>query len=312
MKNKLSSVLALATVLLFAGNARAQQEERFHQTVEVGPGAALSISNIAGDIQVDGGSGSSIVIDAVKSVEDEDEADLLRSIEVDVSQLGNRVRVSTEHTGRGGRHGGHGSVTVSYRVTVPRGTEVEIQSVSGSVRLTGVNGAANAQSVSGDVQVREVSELVQAKSVSGGVLVERARSSRRAEIESVSGDVEVRGIEAADLTVSSVSGDVSLLDVSSRRASLESVSGELQYSGSIAPSGRYDFQSHSGDVVITIGDEVGFELEASTFSGEIESDFSMNLSSRERKGRSVEAVVGDGSAVIKASTFSGDIQLVRR
>jgi DUF4097 and DUF4098 domain-containing protein YvlB len=313
MKNQLSSAIAIAHVLLFAWNAGAQQEERFHQTLEVGPGAALSISNIAGDIQVDGGNGSSIVVDAVKSVEDEEDADLLASVEVDVSQLGNRVRVSTEHTGRGGRHGhGHGSVVVSYKVTVPRGTEVEIQSVSGNVRLTGVNGAANAQSVSGDVQIRDVSELVQAKSVSGGVLVERARSSRRAEIESVSGDVEVRGIEASDLTVSSVSGDVSLLDVSSRRASLESVSGELQYSGSIAASGRYDFQSHSGDVVIEIGDEVGFELEASTFSGEIESDFSMNLSSREHKGRSVEAVVGDGSAVIKASTFSGDIRLVRR
>jgi DUF4097 and DUF4098 domain-containing protein YvlB len=314
MKNKLCSAIAILHLLLFASNAAAQQEERFHQTLEVGPGAALSISNIAGDIQVDGSDGSSIVIDAVKSVEDEDDADLLDTVEVEVSQLGNRVRVSTEHTGRGGRrHGhGHGAVIVSYKVTVPRGTEVEIQSVSGGVHLAGVNGAANAQSVSGDVQVGDVSELVQAKSVSGSVLVQQARSSRRAEIESVSGDVEVRGIEASDLTVSSVSGDVRLLDVSSGRASLESVSGDLEYTGSIAASGRYDFQSHSGDVVITIGDQVGFELEASTFSGEIESDFTMSVSSRQHKGRSVEAVVGDGSAVIKASTFSGDIQLIRR
>lgn len=311
MKNTILTTTLAA--LLIASSASAQREERFSRTLDAGPGAALSIGNIAGDIQVEGGTGSSIVIDAVKSVEDEEDAELLKSVDIEVSQLGNRVRVSTEHTGRGGRHRGHdGNISVSYRVTVPKGTEVEIQSVSGNVVLTGVAGAANAQSVSGDVRVTDVAELVQAKSVSGNVEVLRARSGRHVEIESVSGEVLVEDIEADELTVSSVSGDVRLQGVSSQRASLESVSGELEYTGSIRAGGRYDFQSHSGDVVLTIGDQVGFELEASTFSGEIESDFTLKTTSRAQKGRRLSAVVGDGSAVIEASTFSGDVRLMRR
>ena len=106
--------------------------------------------------------------------------------------------------------------------------------------------------------------------------------------------------------------DVVLDGVTSKRASLESVSGNLEYTGSIAPSGRYNFSAHSGDVVLTIGDSVGFELEASTFSGEIESEFTLKDTSRVKKGRQISAVVGDGSAFIEASTFSGDVRLVRR
>jgi hypothetical protein len=64
-------------------------EERFNRTLDVGPDAALSIGNIAGDIHVEGGPGSSIVIDAVKSVRTGD-AELLKSVDIEVSQLGNR------------------------------------------------------------------------------------------------------------------------------------------------------------------------------------------------------------------------------
>jgi hypothetical protein len=309
-KRTLTSILA---ALLVASSASAQREERFNRTLDAGPDAALSIGNIAGDIHVEGGAGSSIVIDAVKSVEDEGDAELLKSVDIDVSQLGNRVRVSTEHTGRGRRHRDHdGSVSVSYRVTVPKGTEVEIQSVSGSVSLVGVDGAGSAQSVSGDVRVADVAELVQAKSVSGNVEVLRARSGRHADIESVSGEVRVEDVDAGELTVSSVSGDVRLKGVSSRRASLESVSGDLEYTGTIARGGRYEFQTHSGDVILTLGDDVGFELEASTFSGEIESDFALETTSRGKRGQRLSAVAGDGSAFIEASTFSGDVRLLRR
>src|SRR3990172_1873075 len=125
-----SNAIPLAPIVgtaLAASSAWAQREERFNRTLDVGPDAALSIGNIAGDIHVEGGPGSSIVIDAVKSVEDEGDAELLKSVDIEVSQLGNRVRVSTEHTGRGRRHRDHdGNVSVSYRVKVPKGTEGEM------------------------------------------------------------------------------------------------------------------------------------------------------------------------------------------
>ena len=61
-----------------------------------------------------------------------------------------------------------------------------------------------------------------------------------------------------------------------------------------------------------MGEDVGFELEASTFSGEIESEFPMTVTSSSKRRRSISAVVGDGSAVIEATTFSGDVEIRSR
>src|SRR5574342_580291 len=99
--NKTTFTMTLAALVL-ASSAWAQRQEQFHRAIEVSPDAALTIENIAGDILIEGAPGSSIVIDATKSVEDDEDAALLKSVEIEVSQLGNRVRVSTEHTGKGG------------------------------------------------------------------------------------------------------------------------------------------------------------------------------------------------------------------
>jgi DUF4097 and DUF4098 domain-containing protein YvlB len=311
MMNTISRT-SFAIALAVAGTALAQREERFNRTVEVGEHGELTLSNVSGDIRVEGATGAQIVIDAVKRLDEDADPDLLDSVQIDVTQTGDRVRVETRHTGRYGRHHHEGGVSVSYRVRVPRGTEVELHSVSGDVTLLNVSGEASAESVSGDVSATDVPNLTEAKSVSGDVRVLRARSPRDVEIESVSGEVFVEDIEAEEVNVSSVSGNVTLDGVSCKRAALESVSGEISYTGAIARGGRYDFKSHSGDVVVSIGDDVGFQLEASTFSGEIESEMPLKTTSTDRKRRQLSAVSGDGSAFIEAQTFSGDVLIRKR
>ena len=108
--------------------------------------------------------------------------------------------------------------------------------------------------------------------------------------------------------MSGVSGDVILTHAECERAALESVSGDIRYSGTFAKGGRYEFRTHSGDVFIYIANDVGFELEAETFSGDIESEFPLTMSDTNSK-REVNGVYGDGSALIEASTFSGSVTI---
>jgi DUF4097 and DUF4098 domain-containing protein YvlB len=276
----------------------------------------LTLSNIAGEIVVRGSSGSQVQIEAFKRVHrarsDEDARRQLERVRIDVSHTGNRVRVQTRYGERHERHNRRTHVSVDFEVTVPHGTEVTVKSVSGDVDVQDVKGELRAESVSGEVTVSNADRLVLAKSVSGNVEVVSAASERDAEITSVSGDVDVRGIRARDLEVVSVSGDVKILDATCERASSESVSGDIRYSGSLAAGGRYDFKSHSGDLRIEISEDVGFELEAETFSGEIESDFPLTVHSLRGKQREISGVYGDGSAFIHATTFSGDITIERR
>ena len=159
--------------------------------------------------------------------------------------------------------------------------------------------------------VTKAENLLAATSVSGEVTVEGATSREHPEIGSVSGDVRVTGLKAREVEVSSVSGDVILTHAECERAAMESVSGDIRYSGTFAKDGRYEFESHSGDVQIHIANDIGFELAAETFSGDIESEFPLTMSGTSSK-REVNGVYGDGSVMIGASTFSGSITISRK
>lgn len=318
-KTRLTTTVLAAT--LVAAAAFAQNDgERISRTFEVGSNGELSLSNISGDIRVEATSGGEITVEAVKRMRGRADAELLEEVEVDISHTGDRVRVETRYPRdrNGGRDHDHdhdhrgGGVSVSYRVSVPVSTEVEVRSVSGDVYVNGVEGETSVQSVSGEVQVTDTPSLVRAKSVSGDVEVQRARSDDDLEIASVSGEVTLSDVEAEELDVSSVSGDVSMDSVACDEGEFDSVSGNIHYTGRITDGGQYEFKSHSGNVIITIGDDVGFELEANTFSGAVESDFAMKVSARGERGRNLTAVVGDGSAVIEATTFSGNVILRKR
>jgi hypothetical protein len=53
-------------------------------------------------------------------------------------------------------------------------------------------------------------------------------------------------------------------------------------------------------------------LRAETFSGSIRADASVNLKETSRSRQALRGTVGDGSAVVVATTFSGDVIVTRR
>lgn len=305
-------LVALSLAVATTGNATQAREETFSRTLDLGPNGQLSLSNVAGDIEVRGGTGNLVQIEAVKRLRggrDDDASELLRQTEIEVYHSGERARIQVLYPDRHRDHDHDSSVSVRFKVSLPRGTSVTLKSVSGDVSLEKVEGEASVSSVSGEIVVTDVQNLQTAKSVSGDVRVTDARSRRDAEISSVSGDVTIRGVEARELTISSVSGDVEIVDGSCERASMKSVSGDLRYQGRLSSGGRYEFNSHSGEVTLLIPEDVGFELEASTFSGDIDTEFEMQVQSVGRRRQNLRGVVGDGSAIIEAKTFSGDVRL---
>ena len=98
---------------------------------------------------------------------------------------------------------------------------------------------------------------------------------------SVSGDVIVNRLKASGFDAQTVSADLRLTDVEVDHASIRSVSGDIEYAGRLARNGRYQFQSHSGDMRVTPADARGFAIEASTFSGDVRSDYALTLQARQ-------------------------------
>jgi putative adhesin len=297
-----------------------EQTERFSRKVRVGRDGRVSIGNISGDITVTGGGGDDVSIDAVKRTRG-DRAELGR-VQIIIDERGGRVDIRTEHERdqfRGRNRGDQ--VSVDYTITMPSGAALDAKSISGNVKVTNVQGAVRAESISGNVATSKTPRLELAKAISGDVDLTDAGAEAELTASSVSGAVRATGLRARSLDVGTVSGDIALNNVTCDRLGVKSVSGDVEYSGALARNGRYDVNTHSGEVRLMLSGSTGFELNASTFSGSIRSDFPVTIGGNRdrdagrRRGpnnRSISATFGDGSAALTLRTFSGDIVIGKR
>ena len=214
----------------------------------------------------------------------------------------------------------------TYRIGA--GGQIRIGNVSGDVIVTGYDGDSIV--VSGIKQGRdrdmiEIEDRSGAGSVDVGVRypkrcncdasirfevqVPRSVSYSFDQISSVSGDVNVSGV-TGKLRASAVSGDVSIRDVSGT-VSASSVSGDVEVEiNRIDGADDMKFNTVSGDVNVKLPSNLDADVDMSSFSGSIKTDFAIEVRSERHGSRnSARAKLGEGSRQLKMSTLSGDISL---
>lgn len=290
--------------------------EPFSGTYKIDRSGAVDVNHIAGDVRVTTG-GSEVRITATKRVRHRDPEEakrLLAALRIDVTEVGGRIEIRTVYPRTSNRNF-NGSV--DYTINVPETVAVAVKTISGDVSVTGVRGEVRAETVSGDVEVVSTPNLAVAKTVSGDV---RARdiSASTLTLATVSGTVVATALKVRTLEATSVSGDVRLGELQVERLNAKTFSGSITFDGALAPGGRYEFTAHSGDVRLTLpGDTRGFELDASTFSGSVRSDFpvairSVPASGRRGEARAIRGTYGDAASIVALRSFSGSVVITRK
>lgn len=307
-------------------NNGAEQTERFSRKVKIGRDGRFSLANIAGDIVVAGGAGDEVSIEAVKRTRG-DKSELAR-VQITVDDRAGRVDVRTEHEqNRTDRNRYSDHVSVDYTVTVPASATVDLRSISGSVKVSGVHGSLRGETISGNVTITDAPKLEVAKTVSGDVSLTGITTDGDVTASSVSGNLRAKGLKARGLDLRIISGDISVSDVTCERLGVKSVSGGVEYAGAIVKGGRYEINAHSGTVRLLLANPSGFELSANSFSGSIRSELPLTIGGDSARGsgnlllrgrrdavnrHSMRATFGDGSATVVVRTFSGDIVIDKR
>jgi hypothetical protein len=297
--------------------------DRFSGVYKVDGDGAVDLTQIAGDVRVVTGRGNEIRVDAIKRVRHRDPEEakrLLNALRIEVTQVGNRVEIRTVYPRTTGNRNWNGSV--DYTLTVPQGATVSTKTVSGDVSVTGVRGEVRAETVSGDVDVADTPNLAVAKTVSGDV---RARdiAASTLTLGTVSGTVIATGLKVRTLDAGSVSGNLQLSDLQVERLTAKTLSGDIEFAGNLARGGRYEFHAHSGNVRLVLPSTTsGFDMDASTFSGSVRSDFPVTLHSTARadatpgrrngSNRSVRGAFGDAGAILSLRSFSGNVVITRK
>jgi DUF4097 and DUF4098 domain-containing protein YvlB len=201
---------------------------------------------------------------------------------------------------------GRGCNDGRFEITVPVGARVSARSWSGSVSVKGVHGDLETRTQSADVDIRDAGRI-DVESLSGDVSIQIVNGE--SQINTVSGDVELGGARG-DLVIETVSGDIDLRDVVAKQIRTHTTSGDVDFSGQILPDGRYEYNTHSGEIRLALPADVGAQLNVATFNGGIESDFPITLQAgKDHDNKRLSFTLGQGTARITAETFSGDITL---
>lgn len=246
---------------------------------------------------------------------DRDEVEVTGTIGDEVEELrierrGNRLRIEVVLPDRSGSWRG-GELDADLILQVPRGSGLEVETVSADVDVGGVGGRIEIETVSGKVALRGAVRDAELETVSGGVSVDGALGELRA--ATVSGRLRLRG-SAESVYAKTVSGDASIeLDVLDR-VEAQSVSGRLELAGALAAGARVEAQSHSGGLTLTVPGSSSARFSIETFSGDIRNDLGPPARRKGRygPGKSVEFTVGDGAAQVHLQAFSGSVTLRAR
>ena len=298
-------------------DSRAEETERTSRTVNIGANGEIDITNIAGDMSVTRGGGTSATIEIIKTARaetSEDARELLSLVPVDIAERGTRVEVKTRYPNeddlrRRNRRNIH--LDVVFNITVPAQTRVSLHSISGSFVVRDVAGPLQLDTISGNIKLSNAGRS-SAKTISGNIEVSDTTIEGILTASTISGNVAIKKAIARGLTLSTVSGSIGIEDATCERVESQAVSGDVWFSGELEPNGRYELSSHSGSVKVAIGSKTGFQVDASSFSGGIRTDLPLNVDGMRKSGRSLQGRYGNGSAILDLNSFSGSIIITKR
>ena len=265
---------------------------RLDSTFNFDRAGTITVNATSGDVVITGWSRDQV---HVRAVSDDD------NIRLDAS--GSRLTVEAANSRRSGE--------TRFELSVPYGVRVYTTSRSGDISVRGTRGQVEAHSQNGDVEVDDVMGRLDVNTVSGGVTTSSV--SGDVEISTVNGDVRITDVRG-NVNIGSVSGDIQMRGVTASLVRVKTTSGDVVYDGVIDPAGRYEFNTHSGDIGLHIPREVSAQLTISTWNGGINSDFPITLKPGEHgigltSTKRFSFQIGNGAARVTAETFSGDINI---
>ncbi len=164
------------TTSLIAGTHR----EKFQETYSVETGTEFILDNTNGSVYVESWDRNEIRVEAEKTVKArsrQDAEEIMEQVRIEVEQTRNYLEIRTKYPKRRGGFwdsvfGKGVSISVEYRILVPRETDMDIVTVNGKVGITDVAGNIRIKTTNGGIEVDEAKGSVEAKTTNGGINVE--------------------------------------------------------------------------------------------------------------------------------------------
>lgn len=262
MKIILTSMMMLGVAAGAAGAARA--ETRIDRTESLPRGGRVSVELIAGELTIEGWGRDEVAVTGTLYHRCE-------RFEMDRDNQGIDIEVDWDCDGDTRMR--ESSV---LNIRLPRDARLDVETVSGTVRVSGVDGEIDVETISGTLDIRTGARRIELASVSGAIELDAERPVSEARLETVSGAI---------------------------RADLDLESGA-----------QLSAESVSGGITLVLPSSVSADFDIETFSGNIRTEFGEKPRRTSEYLPSQELVfrLGAGSSRVSVETLSGRISLEKR
>jgi len=293
MNKLVQSVLLAIVATLSVTSVLAEDVEK---TIDASSKGNVSISNIAGSIEVTGWSRNEVEVIA----------DLGRGVEeLIVERDDDEIIIKVKTPKRNSR-----SISSDLIIHVPENSSLEVVGVSADIEIDGVFGELRLHTVSGDIDSEVFGAEAKVVTVSGDVELQGDNRDMRTEASSVSGDIEGASL-AGSIEAVSVSGDVVVMNGSFEHAEANTVNGDVVFRSTLRDGGKLDIETINGEVDVVFKKAVSARFDIATFNGGIRNCFGPDpeRTSRYAPGEELNFTEGDGDARVTIETLNGGITL---
>lgn len=301
MKQRCTAVLL--GILFVPVLLHARSEGHFDRTLSVSGAVNLDLTTGSGDVVIKAGGANQVVVHGTIRGNNEwfsssDAAVHQVESNPPIQQSGSSIRIGYDLPEDVKRH-----VSISYEVTVPPSTVVQVHSGSGDVEVTGVRSDVQAHSGSGEIRLRDLGGHVNVQTGSGNIQAQNVTAPFYG--QTGSGDIEANLTGAGDVDVHTGSGTIRVHGIKGG-VRARTGSGDIETNGDVA--GPWQLHTGSGTIRMALGSSGGFNLDVHTSSGSIHSDLPItvqgSLGSHELKG-----TVRGGGPEVQVATSSGDVDI---
>ncbi|MDN3653761.1 hypothetical protein QWY77_13530 [Thalassotalea ponticola] len=191
-------------------------------------------------------------------------------------------------------------------------SNTQVNTVSGSITANKLSSQVTLETVSGNIVAEQLTGDVRLSTVSGSIDEQGSRG--RVEYRAVSGKIRAQ-TEASNVNASVVSGSMKLHLAKAVNANISSVNGALITSAVLTDDSLLNLSSINGPISLALADDVSVDITAvAGAGGRIINDLDSTAVKKVgyRNSKELNTRLGDGSALVKASTISGKLHLSKR
>jgi hypothetical protein len=214
---------------------------------------------------------------------------------------------------RGNQDGPTDTETVERNVPMPNDGTVRIRNFSGEIRVVAGSGRNVVVKAIRRAPRERLDRITLDVTANGSIVTvdanHRAESDRRDDDNVVETQMTVEIPPASDLDVNAFSSDVTV----------DGLSGDQRiktFSGAITVQnlqGEIDAQTFSADIRVTLAADARGDVSFRTFSGQLDSNVPIAVTSTGRRRNNVEGTLkAGGGPRLRFHTFSGDVELTSR